>query len=197
MIVVDVETSGIDPHLHGLISIGAINWDDPEKWFYGEARPAEGVEIEDRALEVNGFTREQLATLPMDMPTLLLAFFDWVNAQDVPHILAGHNAQFDLKFIQKEVQRAGLDQRLFPFPYHTIDLHTLAQVEYFYANGFWYPDTMPAWKVFEYLGFPNEPKPHYALNGAAWEMEAFGRILLKRSLFEDFKKYPVKANPWK
>lgn len=197
MIVVDVETTGIDPHIHGIISIGAINWDDPEQWFYGEARPDERVEIDQFALDVNGFTHESLAALPMDMPTMLVQFFDWVAAQGKPQMLAGHNAQFDLKFIQKEAQRAGLDQRLFPFPYHTIDLHTLAQVEYFRNNGFWFPSTMSAWEIFKRLEIPNEPKPHYALNGAAWEMEAFGRILLKRSLFTDFAQYPVKDNPWK
>ena len=196
MVTVDVETTGVDPHLHGLISIGAILWQDPEQWFYGEARPSDGVEITDGALNVNGFTYEQLAELPMDMPTMLLQFFTWVRAQPEPWILAGHNAQFDLKFLQKESDRCGFDPRDFPFAYHTIDLHTVAQTDYFRTKGFWYPDTMPAWKIFEKLGIPNEPKPHHGLNGALWEMEALGRLLLKRSMFTDFAEYPVKENPW-
>jgi DNA polymerase III epsilon subunit-like protein len=197
MLIVDVETTGTDPHLSGLISIGAINWDDPEKWFYGEARPSEGVKIEDRALEVNGFTREQLADLHVDMPTMLLSFFEWVTAQGLPQILAGHNPGFDLKFIQKEVERTGFDPKLMPFPYHTIDLHSIAQVDYFQAKGFWYPDVLSSWKIFEKLGIPSEPRPHYALNGALFEMEAMGRILLKKSLFAEFAPYPVKLEPWR
>lgn len=196
MIVVDVETCGVDPHLHGLISIGAILWQDPEQWFYGEARLSEGVQIDDGALGVNGFTREQLAELPLDMPTMLLQFFTWVRTQPEPWILAGHNAQFDLKFLQKEAERCGFDARDCPFAYHTIDLHTVAQVDYFRAKGFWHPNAMTARDIFKYLGIPNEPKPHYALNGAAWEMEALGRLLCKRSLFADFAGYPVKENPW-
>lgn len=196
MIVVDVETSGVDPHIHGLLSVGAIVWEDPEQWFYGEARPAEGVLLDNQALEVNGFTPEQLSALPKDMPTMLLEFFTWVRTQRPPYLLMGHNAQFDLKFLQKETARAGMSAKECPFPYHTIDLHTVAQVDYFQSKGFWYPDVLPAWKIFERLGIPNEPKPHYALNGAMFELEAFGRLLLKRSMFEDFAQYPVKDRPW-
>lgn len=197
MIVVDIESTGVDPHMNGLISIGAINWRDPNSYFYGEARPTQGVEITDGALEINGYTRGQLEALPKDMPTLLTEFFAWVRQQEVPLVLGGHNTQFDLNFIKKETLRVGMSSKECPFPYHTIDLHTLAHADYFRTHGMFYPGTMSSSMIYERLGLPEEYRPHHALNGAIWETEAMGRIMLRRSIFADFKDFPVREVLWR
>ena len=36
MIVIDLETSGIDPMEHSILSLGAVDFDNPEYFFYGE-----------------------------------------------------------------------------------------------------------------------------------------------------------------
>ena len=60
MIIVDVESSGVDPVKHSLLSIGAIDFLNPKNQFYGECRVWDGAHIMDEALAVNGFTKEQI-----------------------------------------------------------------------------------------------------------------------------------------
>ena len=57
MIVVDVESSGVDAQKDSLVSVGAIDFDNPENRFYEECRIWDGAHVEKEALEINGFTR--------------------------------------------------------------------------------------------------------------------------------------------
>ena len=36
MLIIDIETSGTDVRTHGLVSIGAIEFENPTNTFYGE-----------------------------------------------------------------------------------------------------------------------------------------------------------------
>ncbi len=78
MIVLDIETSSADPHRGSILSIGAVELEKPENTFYGECRLQDGAEIQDMALQVNGFTREQISD--PEKPTvreLLVKFIAW------------------------------------------------------------------------------------------------------------------------
>ena len=46
-------------------------------------------------------------------------------------------------------------------------------------------------KIANYVGLPDESKPHHALNGAKLEAEAFSRFIYGKPLFEEFKRFPV------
>ena len=43
MIVVDVETSGMDAYKHSLLSIGAVDFENPVERFYEECRIWDGA----------------------------------------------------------------------------------------------------------------------------------------------------------
>lgn len=60
MIVIDVEASGVSPEKNSLVSLGAVDFANPQNRFYEECRIWDGAHIEKGALEVNGFTREQI-----------------------------------------------------------------------------------------------------------------------------------------
>jgi transposase InsO family protein len=45
--------------------------------------------------------------------------------------------------------------------------------------------------ILHYLGLPEEPKPHHALNGAKYEAEAFSRILYGKNLLSEFAQYSI------
>jgi len=42
MVVVDVETSGLDPQKYAMLSIGAVDFENPERQFYAECRAFDG-----------------------------------------------------------------------------------------------------------------------------------------------------------
>ena len=59
MVVLDIETTGLDPDVHGIVSIGAVDVNSPEDMFYEECRIREGEKIDENALDVNGFTLDE------------------------------------------------------------------------------------------------------------------------------------------
>ncbi len=122
MIIVDVEASGIDEVKHSILSIGAVDFDNPENQFYGECRIFDGAHIMDEALVVNGFTKEEI-TDPKKQSDgeLVKAFIGWTKTCK-EHTCAGQNPSFDRDFILRTAMRNHID---WPFTYRTIDLHTL------------------------------------------------------------------------
>ncbi len=45
MLVLDIEGSGTEYHKHPIVSIGAVDMDDPSKRFYGECKVWDGAHI--------------------------------------------------------------------------------------------------------------------------------------------------------
>ncbi|MFP4539779.1 MAG: 3'-5' exoribonuclease domain-containing protein [Candidatus Paceibacterota bacterium] len=193
MLVVDLEASGVDHRVHGILSIGAIDFLHPERYFYGECRLWEDAHISQEALDVNGFTREDVFDPEKQSEAQLLDSFRlWVeNSED--HTIAGHNPHFDLVFLENAYRRN--DEVSISLAHRVVDLHSIAFFNMI-RNG----DTLPKKNgrsninsdtIMEYLGLPKEPLPHNALNGAIWEAEAFHRFFYGRFLFERFKDQPV------
>jgi DNA polymerase III epsilon subunit-like protein len=60
MIVVDVEASGTNYEKHSIVSLGAVDFDNPENRFYGECHIWDGAHIMEEALEVCGFTETEI-----------------------------------------------------------------------------------------------------------------------------------------
>lgn len=194
MIIVDVESSGVEPAKHSILSIGAIDFLNPKNQFYGECRIWDGAHIMDEALAVNGFTREQITdTKKQTEKDLVKSFLAWVEILS-EHTIAGQNPSFDRDFIHKALERYHLN---WPLAYRTIDLHTVC---YFHMvkRGVSPPiankrTDLNSDKIMKYVGIPAEPHPHNALNGAKVAAEALSRLLYDKSLMEEFKDYPI---PW-
>ena len=60
MLVTDCEMTGLEPTLHSIVSVGAVDLDNPSRQLYEECRMWDGAKVEDEALAVNGFTRAQV-----------------------------------------------------------------------------------------------------------------------------------------
>jgi DNA polymerase III epsilon subunit-like protein len=198
MIIVDVETTGLSPFRHGMISVGAVNFEHPEEYFYGEGRPVAEAVLDKRALEINGFTEETVRALPKAMLDVMHEFYGWLVSQppDTPMIMGGHNVGFDYYFLLETHKKLGLKDELWLFGHRTFDLHTVAHYHYLQKKGFMYAKTMGADYIQQKLGLPIEPSPHHALNGAVFETECFARLLFNRNAFDDFKDIPIIDNPW-
>lgn len=195
MIVVDVEASGVEYHKHSIVSVGALEFERPENRFYAECRIWDGAHIMKEALEVNGFTEEEIIDPQKQSEGgLITAFLEWVNTCK-EHTLAGQNVSFDRDFLKAAAERTHLN---WPLAYRTIDTHTLAYMHYV-LMGKSVPtnnqrSALDLDAVLRYTGIPEEPKPHNALTGALSHAEVISRLLYGKKLLPEFDQYAV---PWK
>jgi DNA polymerase III epsilon subunit-like protein len=194
MIVVDVETTGTDPREHCIVSIGAVDFAQPERQFYRECQIFDGAKVEAEALAVNGFSIEQI-TDPgkMTLEQTVAEFIAWCRPI-ADRTLGGHNTAFDRDFLQASADRFNLAWR---FGNRILDLHSLCWM-HMARCGTSQPLTngrsgISADTIFQYVGLPEEPKPHNGLTGAQMEAEAFNRLAYGRPLLEEFKIHPLPA----
>ncbi len=166
MIVFDVETSGLNEGINGIIGLGAIMLPGGDT-FYHEPRLIDELTAHPKALEVNGFTEEEIRSIDrVDMDTTLRRFSDWaVKADDM--ILGGWNSTFDYRFLAAEYERHGLR---WPFKYRVVDIQTIAYTVMRIKDK-WTPmhdgvSTVGLNYTLKWLGLPKEPEPHNALTGA-------------------------------
>lgn len=197
MIVLDVETTGLVPSKHSILSLGALDLSDPTNQFYEECQVWEGAEIEDEALAINGFKREEVVAQGSKKQTeegLIRAFVAWAMDRPQERTLAAQNVSFDLEFVQAACKRAGLEC---PFAKRTIDVHSITWmhmvergVEPPTKNGH---SAINLDSALTYCGVPGEPKPHNALVGAYCHAEVISRIAYNKKLLPDFSSFDI---PW-
>lgn len=113
VIWLDAETTGFSQNKNGIVSLAAIADIDEGRdviahtWHMNPV----GREIEDSALEVNGFTREDIATFP-DWTTVLVPFVQWVakavGQANLPVRVGGFNHKaFDGRFVTAWFEACG------------------------------------------------------------------------------------------
>ena len=140
-VVVDVETAGFDPHRSALLQVAAciLRMDEAGRLHVAdeyevEVMPFEGADINPEALKFNGiedpFTPLRGALGEREaLQTLFEPIRDEVKETGCTRaILVGHNAFFDLSFVQAAAERAGVKS-----PFHrfsTFDTVTLAGLVY-------------------------------------------------------------------
>lgn len=192
MLVVDVETSGLDPARHAVLSIGAVDFEHPTRQFYAECRVEPGTEIDEAALRCNGFTRENVADpAKPGLSSLCREFYEWCGEAG-EKTLAGHNPHFDADMLSAAFARTELK---WPFRYRYVDSHSVAYGLFRAAgrqiplkNGVSHIDNNT---VLRFVGLPEEPAPHHALTGATMEAEALYRMWFGERLLGDYDGYPV------
>ncbi len=194
MLVVDVETTGTDPRKHSILSIGAVDFSNPQNEFYEECAAFPEAHVADDALEVNGRPKDKVfdPTLKSEAE-IVKDFLAWM-AKSPDHTFMGQNPSFDISFIRAAAERAHIDASI---PHRSIDLHSLcfAHME---KRGVPFPlknnrSDLNSDKIMEYVGIPPEVRPHIAINGARIEAEAFSRLLYNKSFYSHYSSYKI---PW-
>ena len=107
LIVIDVETTGLDPARHGLAAVAALDMDDGQL-FYSAVRPHRGADVSDEALAVNGLSREALLVAPTE-GQVMSALGRWLSAR-APFLPAGVNPRFDIDFLRAAEARSARRQ---------------------------------------------------------------------------------------
>jgi DNA polymerase III epsilon subunit-like protein len=191
MIVVDVETSGLNPKRHSILSIGAVNFLNPADLFYGECKVRPGAEVQEMALLINGFTIKEINDRrKQSLESLLIEFRDW-SKKVRDRIPAGHNISFDLSFLNES---ANMYEIKIPFKEGEVNIQKLVNENL---------DT-PKRRALQknnncrrldnallYVGLKEEPRPHNALTGAKLEAEVISRLTRGQFLFKEYKKMKI------
>lgn len=141
-IVIDVETSGARAHTDALLEIAAflVELDDEGKYVIGDfyhthVEPFEGARIDPEAMAVNRITIEHPFRFAIPEEDALTGLFEFTREALKKHqcrraILVGHNAHFDLGFLQATAKRCKLYNKN---PYHNytvFDTATLGAMFY-------------------------------------------------------------------
>ena len=140
-VVVDVETGGFNEATDALLQIAAvlIDIDDQGEFYCSETvsthvDPFEGANLDPKSMEVNGIDVDHPFRLALDEKLALPKIFKPIRGAIKQHqcnkaILVGHNAHFDLKFINAAAARTGIKRNPF-HPFSTIDTVSLAALTY-------------------------------------------------------------------
>lgn len=140
-VVVDVETGGFNSATDALLEIAAVTLrmeDDgrlvPDETVSTHVIPFEGANLEPKSLEVNGIDPWHPLRAARNEHDALSFVFQPVRKAVKDNgctraILVGHNAAFDLNFLNAAVERAGIRRNPF-HPFSFFDTVTLSAMAY-------------------------------------------------------------------
>jgi DNA polymerase III epsilon subunit-like protein len=192
MIVLDIETTGLDLRRHSIIEVGAIDFDCPGNYFNERCQIWDGAEIDSKALDINGLTLNEIHDQTIfTQKELISRFMSWIDLI-ADKTVAGQNVDFDINFLNESSRRCGLNLSLGK---RKVDQHSIVYAHFLKRNirpplkyGF---SNLNNDFIMNYVGLPSEPKPHRAINGARFEAEALSRILFGRGMIDEFANYAI------
>lgn len=196
MILVDVEASGVIYSKHSIISLGAVEYENPTNRFYAECRIWDGAHIQAEASAIHGVSDYELTDpTKQSEAELVQAFMEW-SQHMADRTLTGQNVSFDRDMIKAACERAHLPWDL---AHRTIDTHTLCFM-HMVKSGLTPPIDLQHRRsalnldaILNYCGIPEEPQPHNALTGAMCHGEVTSRLLHDRMLLPEFAEFTI---PW-
>ena len=139
-VVVDIETAGVEPNKHALLEmcIVLVSMDEhgifsPKEHYFEHIMPFDDAVLCPKSLAFNQIDPYQPLRFAVDEKTALQKLFDPINsALKQAHcqraVLVGHNAWFDLLFMNAAIKRTGVKS-----PFHSFtsfDTATLAGLIY-------------------------------------------------------------------
>jgi DNA polymerase III epsilon subunit-like protein len=107
-VVIDLETGGVDPRRHPILSISAVRveGDTVGTYFFRSlVIPPEQAPIEAAAIKVNGYDPELWATSGFDLARALTMLQRWRKKGE---IAVAHNAGFDREFLRAAEEITGV-----------------------------------------------------------------------------------------
>jgi DNA polymerase-3 subunit epsilon len=186
---IDTETTGTDESVHEIVELAVVSVsidlsDARSVCCLGRARPAHPETASPEALRINGYTPEGWK----DAPPLAVLLERAAPALEGT-MLAGHNVQFDIRFLRAAYKAAQLE---FPkVDYRHLDTMSLAFP--LMAEG--QTDSLSLDTLCKKLGI-KRPDPHRALDDAWTSYEVARRMLKERTWTETTKRALKRLQPW-
>lgn len=204
MIILDVETSGLNFNKCGIWQIGALDLENPKNTFLEEARIDYEDIIEEDALKTTDKKEENLRDKNKQSQKQLLENFSrWLEKAKIKNIIC-ENPQFDWGFLVSKFRKYKLE---IPFHHRTFDLHSISQSKFFEVNKKFLikenHSNMSLPNTLEFCGIEDERrkvednkivkegKPHNALEDARLEAECFSRLIYGKNLLPEFAKFKI------
>ena len=133
---IDTETTGLNPFNHDIVSLALIVEIDGEvkDELYLKCQPINWDNVTDEALNINGFTREQLKTFmtPQEALNKTLRFLEkYVNkykknkTMEDKFVLAGYNVTFDSAMLSEWCKKLNYKYLGALVDYHKLDIASL------------------------------------------------------------------------
>lgn len=169
-ISVDVETSGPNPSVFSLLSIGACRVDDPSCAFYIELQPVNDQAIPG-ALAISDLSMDVLAEEGIPPEEAMERFATWVHENVLPTerpIFVAFNAPFDWMFINDYFHR---------FLEHNPFGHSALDIKAFYMGLTGVPWARTSMKYLHRRYLNGRELTHNALRDAQDQAELFAQIL--------------------
>lgn len=168
--ITDVETTGLDAHIHEIIEIGllVVKPDTMEiiDEFEAKIHPTHIETAAAKAFEINGYNpRDWKKAITLGQAMKIY------SEKTTGAVFLAHNTFLDWSFIAEAFKKTGVEDYL---DYHRLDLFSIAWGK---------KEKLPGLKKFhlseicKYLGVPEEPKPHRAINGVYAELEVLKKLL--------------------
>lgn len=209
MIVLDLESSGLDSGRCGIWQIGALELENPRNYFLEEGRIDDEDEITESALKIIGKTERDLRDKKkQSQKQLILNYLNWVSKVK-EKLFIGQNVGWDISFIQNKCLRYGIEDKFRGVQsQRSFDLHTIAQERWNNTYRQYLLDEKGKSKMnltatLEFCGLPDERmllegkeikkqgKSHNALDDCKLEGECFSRLMYGKNLFPEYSKYKV------
>ena len=168
LVLVDLETTGLDAELHDVIEIGAVRVNqhtlELQSTFQAKVKPLFLKRADPVSLNINGYSEEGWRNA-VSFTAAWPSFFDFARGS----VFASYAVQFDWGFMKRVIRAGWLDysksedmdvRRFGPFDRHLIDIPSIAW-------GVLGPQkSLSKNKIAEALGIAPEPLPHRGLTGA-------------------------------
>lgn len=171
LVVIDLETGGLDENLHPILELGAVDAAGRE---LNLRIRTEKMDMLAEVLDVNGIALHEVHE-GLSVKRAMVRLYVWLmESHPYTWLLAGKNPNFDRGFLSKAWPESELNGLSATISRRTIDIHTLA-----YG---WAMQERPELDltakdfrtdlIYQSMGLSDEPKPHHALRGARLEMLA-------------------------
>ena len=168
--ITDLETTGLDFAIHEIIDIGLLVVDSVTLQVTNKldirVKPTHLDTATEEAMRINGYNETDWK----DAVSLEEAMKLYAEKTPTAIFLA-HNVTFDWSFINEAFRSTKVKNLM---DYHRLDLYTISwfllkstKIKGFNLN-----------KIANFLGIPEEPMPHRAINGATTAYEVFKKLVV-------------------
>lgn len=193
MIVVDIETSGLDSVKNGIWQIGAVDLDTGEE-FLEESKIDKDDKILEEAMNICQVTEDFLRDKTKQSQKQMLGnFFQWVAQRKIKNFIC-QNPQFDMGFIKTKASKYNLQT---PFHHRSFDTHSLAQLKHKIVHGDFLINKekgrsqMNLSEVLKFCGMQDNRGAHNALEDAKLTAECFSRLTQGKNFIKEYSKFKI------